>query len=265
VYLDEKGLIVQQNGDGGDTLQREGFWFEGAQLNFTPLPEGMSPYTNAMKLLSTPAGLTRYWQAPYNNPSDTSRDQLISNVRNLGYLRDIFKSLNYTWLSDIFWRVVKNWSRFQNGDIAFVNDYGRFIRAFGFWFLYPLLFICDLPLIVNALIICFWLARTPSRWRTWPASKFSWLYWLTNQYPPNSQGAPQSPYGPSNTSNDINFIGDLAQAQKVYPTPISFLARKIYKHFRPNGAEYALYSYFDPSSGANVQFAALWTPIVDKF
>jgi hypothetical protein len=265
MYLDSKGLIVQQNGDGGDTLQREGFWFEGVTFNFTPLPQGMAPYTNALKILSTPSGFVRSWQTPYNNPSDTSRDQLVSNIRSLGYLKSTLDNLHYTFLNQIFLGVIKNFSRFPNGDIAFINDYGRFIRAFKSWYLFPLLLIFDLPLLINALLICFWLTRTPSRWQVWLASKASWLFWLTNQYPPNAEGVSQSPYGPTNTSNDINFIGDLTQAQKIYPTPISFIARKIYRYFRPYGAPFALASYFSVASGGNIQFALLWKPIVEKF
>lgn len=260
MYLDSKGLIVQQSGDGGDTLQREGFWFEGRFLNpdYPPV-QGMTAYNIALINLNLPT-FVRYWQAPYNNPSDTSRDQLVSNIRALGYLK-----LPYPFLSQIFQATIKNVSRFPNGDIAFIGDYARFIRAFGLWYLYPLLLVGDLVLIINALLICFFLARTPTKIQTWLAAHIACLYFLTNQYPPNAEGVPQSPYGPTNTSNDINFIGDLAQAQNVYPTPISFLARKIYRYFRPNGIPYALGSYFSVASGGNIEFALLWKPIVDKF
>jgi hypothetical protein len=263
MYLDAKGLITQKGGDGGDTLQREGFWYEGCAL----LPigtkfssPGMATYPEALNILQTPQGFVRSWQSPYNNPSDTSRDQLVSNIRALGYLRP-----PYPFLSKIFRGVVKNYSRFPNGDIAFIGDYARFIRAFGLWYLYPILFVGDLVLVVNALLICFWLARIPNKWQTWLASKVSWLYWLTNQYPPNAEGVPQSPYGPTNTSNDINFIGDLAQAQHVYSTPISFIARKLYTAFRPNGIQYALNNYFSAASGADTEFASLWQITVERF
>lgn len=263
MYLDSKGLIVEQSGDGGDCLQREGFWNEGIFLNkafsaFSVIP-GLLPYNNAITILWTVPGFVRYWQAPYNNPTDTSRDQLVSNIRAMGYL-GYKEPLDY-----IFTGIIKNISRFPNGDLAFVNDYGRFIRSFKLWFLYPLLLICDIPMIVNALLICFWLARTPSKWQVWLASKASWLYWLTNQYPPNAEGVPQSPYGPTNTSNDINFTGDLAQAQNIYPTPVSFIARKIYRYFRPSGIPFALASYFSVASGDNIEFALLWKLIVERF
>src|SRR5271170_7490872 len=115
--LDAKGLIVQSSGDGGDTLQREGFWFEGVYFNPTFGPvQGLRSYFEALKILTTIQGFERSWQAPYNDPSDTSRDQLVSNIRACGYLG--YKSI----LKQIFWATVKNFSRFQNGDIAFIND-----------------------------------------------------------------------------------------------------------------------------------------------
>lgn len=235
MYLDAKGLIVQSSGDGGDTLQREGFWFEGAHLNFTALPSGMTPYSTALKILCTPKGFVRSWQNPYNDPKDTSRDQLVSNIRILGYLKTIYNELHYTFLTQILWSVIKNFSRYPNGDIAFINDYGRFIRAFKLKYLYPLLPVLDLPLIVNSIIRCV------------AGRDFN------------------------NVGDDVNHIGDLAQAQNVAPTPVSFLARKLYKWFRPSfqngisGGQYALNWYFRAEAGGNPEFAELWAPIIEKF
>jgi hypothetical protein len=261
MYLDSKGLIVQSSGDGGDTLQREGFWYEGAFLNSAyQNPQNMASYAEALWILDTSKGFVRSWQVPYNDPTDTSRDQLVSNIRAMGYNQ--YKRNN---LDRILYDAIKNWSRFPNGDIVFINDYGRFIRAYKAWYISPILYFLDLPMLVNSLIICFWLTRTPGIVRVWLAAKFPSLFWLTHQYPPNSQGVPQSPYCPENTSNDINFIGDLAQAQRIYPTVASYLAQKIYKLFRPKGPQYALDTYFSAGSGGNPEFAALWAPIVSMF
>jgi hypothetical protein len=224
MYLDSKGLIVQQNGDGGDTLQREGFWFEGAFLNPAyQNPPGLTQYRIALIDLDTPEGFVRSWEIPYNDPSDTSRDQLVSNIRCMGYY-ECRNDLNY-----ILSNVLKNWSRFPNGDIAFINDYGRFIRAFRTWYLYPLLFLCDIPIVVNSIIRCI------------------------------------AGRDPNNVGDDVNHIGDLAQCKNVYPTPVSFLARKIYKWFRPFGVQHALDWYFRDASGGNPEFADLWAPIVKEF
>lgn len=245
MYLDDKGLIVQMDGDAGDCLQREGFWYEGCYQN--PLQRaipGMASYVDALHTLTMPGGLARSWmpgtsQPPWNDPSDTSRDQLVSNIRALGYYRP-----SVPILSQIFWAVVKNFSRFPNGDIAFINDYARFIRAFGLWYLWPLLVIFDLPLIVNSIIRCI-------------------------------KGRNYDDVG-----DDINHIGDLAQACTVYPTGVSNLARKIYILFRPsfdvvgptvirsktvNGAVWALNWYFRMAAKGNIEFASLWEPVVTRW
>src|ERR1700679_1252987 len=114
MYLDTLGFIVQSSGDGGDTLQREGFWYEGVHLNpgYVPI-SNMTSYLDALVMLDTNAGFERYWKAPYDDPSDTSRDQLVSNVRACGYY-------GYTkYLKAIFWPCMKNFSRYPNGDVAF--------------------------------------------------------------------------------------------------------------------------------------------------
>lgn len=225
VHLDAKGLIVQADGDGGDTLQREGFWYEGAFLNpIYPTIPGMLDYNSALSILTTSNGFTRYWQTPYNDPSDTSRDQLVSNIRAWGY---------YGYKGDleyIFNQAIKNWSRFPNGDIVFINDYARFIRAFRAWWLYPLLPLFDVPLVINSIIRCI-------------------------------KGA----LNYDDVGDDINHIGDLAQAQHTYATPVSWLARKIYKCFRARGGQYALDWYFRSEAGGNPEFALLWASIVAEF
>lgn len=222
--LDNKGLIVQSSGDGGDCLQREGFWAEGGHLNPSyPAVPGMIPYDWAMAILWTGGGYTRYWEYPYNNPSDTSRDQLVSNIRAMGYFSD------KRALKEILDSILTNWSRFPNNDIAFINDYGRFIRAFRAWYLYPLLFLFDVPLVVNSIIRCV------------------------------------AGRDPNNVGDDVNHIGDLTQSQYVYQTPVSWLARKIYKKFRPSGPQYALDWYFRAAAGGNPEFAALWAPVVANF
>lgn len=231
MYLDARGLIVQQSGDGGDTLQREGFWYEGAYLNpaYGPV-KNLALYNRALITLLTPQGFVRNWQAPYNHPSDTSRDQLVSNIRACGY-----NPTYINFLRIIFWGVIKNFSRFPNGDIAFINDYGRFIRAFRAWWLYPLLPLFDVPLIVNSIIRCI------------AGRNFD------------------------NVGDDVNHVGDLSQARIIFPTPMSFIARKLYVLFRPSfipdilGPEYALTWYFRAASGGNPEFAYLWAPIVKRF
>jgi hypothetical protein len=51
----------------------------------------------------------------------------------------------------------------------------------------------------------------------------------------------------------------------VYPTLVSFTARKMYKYLRPKGLLYPLQWYFRAETGANTEFIELWTPIVEDF
>lgn len=251
MYLDDKGLIVQKDEDAGDCLQREGFWYEAMFLNNTTfIPAGLASYRKALDVLSTPSGLVRSWKPgtstpPWNDPKDTSRDQLVSNIRACGYFRYNDK------LQEVLQNVVKNFSRFPNGDIAFIQDYARFARSFYSWWLYPVCLVGDIIMIMNTLIRC------------WKGRNFD------------------------DVGDDINHIGDLAQAQNILPTPFSWLARKLYVWFRPCfeatgvidpstqipeivkdqglGAVWALTWYFRPASKANPEFIDAWIPVVKRF
>ena len=78
-----------------------------------------------------------------------------------------------------------------------------FIRAFRAWYLYPILLILDIELILGAL--------------------FDFNLEYINR-----------------TGDDINFVVRLLQAKETYPTPFSYLARRIYakrphlKKFHPD-------------------------------
>lgn len=226
MYLDANGLITQANGDGGDKLQREGFWYEGLFLNaYYPMIPAMASYRTALSILTDAIGNLERDEIQYTavlDPNDVSRDQLVSNVRACGYYG--YNSVTKNILSN----VVKNYSRYPNNDLAFFQDYGRFIRSFRTWFLYPLLLITDIQLMLSTIVQLLW-AFDPTE------------------------------------VDDLNLAGDLAQAQHTFPTPWSFLARKAYKYLRPFGYAYAFQTYFSAVSGANIEFADLWIPIIERF
>lgn len=224
MYLDNRGLIVQRDGDGGDTLMRMGFWYEVQRSYGNPI--GLASYGLSLCFLSDRIGyLRRYPDAPYNDPKDVSRDQMVSNIRCMGYL-NMPCTLRFI-LKDI----IKNFSRYPNGDIAFLQDYGRFIRALNKKFLRPILWVTDLQLLGSSLV------RTILSY-----------YDKTDKY----------------VGDDLHQIGDLYQAQQRMPTLWSYLARKIFK-LRRNGPMYGMEVYFRPETGANVEFVDLWRPVVEKF
>lgn len=229
MYLDNKGLITQSNGDGGDKLNREGFWYEGLHLNtFYPAVPGMAPYYEALVVLTDANGNLQRDEIKYTavlDPNDVSRDQLSPNVRACGY----YNYDNRT--KRILTNVLKNYSRYPNNDLAFIYDYARFIRSLYAWYLFPLLYLMDVYLLLSTFFAVI-------------VSRFDY----SNQY----------------VGNDINLIGDLAQAKYVLPTIFSFLSRKLFK-LRRNGPMYGLEVYFDPSTGANPEFISLWKPLVEDF
>lgn len=231
MYLDKDGLIVQADGDGGDKLQREGFWYEGT--NFCPREQirGMAYYHAALAILSDQEGNLMRDQIKWTDPKDVSRDQLVSNIRAIGY-RTYGSSLDIFYqakLKRILTNVIKNFSRYPNGDLAFLIDYSRFARAFGTWWLYPLILLGDLQMLANTLIR-LWAGRNPD-----------------------------------DVGDDINHIGDLAQARLSLPSPISWLARKLYVWFRRPTRYWPIEHYFRAESGANTEFIDLWKPILEKF
>lgn len=206
MYLDANGLIVQENGDGGDTAGREGdFWFAVANRKDT---HRQISFDQVITLLQVSPGVFVRNPVHYNDPKDFSRDQtmpLILAMGEMGY---------YANLRRLFWNQFKNFGRYPNGDIAGPEDLGYYIRAFQIWQLYPVLIVGDLQMFVNTLIRLYKGRDT------------------------------------NDVSDDINHTLSLLQAQYVLPTPISWLARKLYKHIK-GGVQSRWDWYFRPETGAN--------------
>jgi hypothetical protein len=96
IYYDADGLIVQRDQDGGDTAQREGwYWFGRAlvqhlpQVNDAFLPERRLTYEQVLAQLEVgQTGIFRRHPHKWNNPDDFTRDQTIPLVAAMGYLGD---------------------------------------------------------------------------------------------------------------------------------------------------------------------------------
>lgn len=245
--LDSLGLIVAADEDGGDTAQRSGFY---AIAN-----KDDGYYCKAKKLLEPK--LDGNWvrhPIQYPNPKDFSRDQTIPNIIALGLLN--YKMSLYRMLK----AQLKRFGLYQNGDIFTPQDIGYYIRAFKFWPLYLFLWFSDLFILINTIIICAIKARKPGKIQTWLGNHVHWIF--IQGAPNNAEGIPQDVYGDNNVGTDINHMVSIYQAQTVMPTFVSFLARKMYKYFRPHGIIYPLQVYFKID---NPDFINYWTPILEKF
>lgn len=126
MYLDQHGLIVQQNMDGGDSAQRMGFFY--ATMQFRALlgcgpwviPEGMASFPDACKTLSTPKGFIRN-PVQWNDPKDFSRDQA----------RPMMIAAGTFGMKDVIEALKPKWGFYQNYDIASPENWNEYNRAIG--------------------------------------------------------------------------------------------------------------------------------------
>jgi hypothetical protein len=224
MFYDANGLIVQENGDGGDTAGREGdYWFSQALYSHDAQALTMDQqheFDRVLTLLQVSPGIFIRNPVQYNNPKDFSRDQTVPLILAMGQM----KRPNVLW--KLFKLQIKNLFRYQNNDIGFFQDLNYYIRAFNWLWLYPLLFIGDLFILGESIVRCI-------------------------------QGR-----DPNNVGDDINHTLVLIQAQYNMATPISLLARFIYKKFRPQGIQYAWDWYFRPSTGAN-DFSDIYKKLIE--
>ncbi len=185
IHFDRYGLIVQADGDGGDTAQRTGmFYFVHRD------PEA---FRKALDKLEVQPGV--YVRHPFqegfrSEPREFSRDQQRALVIALG---------KYNFQGHL-WRLIRSHTfrlgKYQNSDVIGPSHIGEYIRAMRSRTLYPLLWITDVGLLVSSI-----------KTATIKGVDF-------------------------NDVDDNNHIMSLAQARETLPTPISWLARKIYKTFR---------------------------------
>lgn len=245
MHRDSLGLIVQQNGDGGDTLQRTGFYYLPGLIKGD---RGSSRcYDHEIDLLS-PQGLPTRHPTQYPLQKDVSRDQLTPNIVALGFIRDMI------YLPTIFVRVLKNFFRYpNNSDFASPEHINHFLRAG----------LCTGSAKINGEFL------NPKAFLWFPILLFGDLFMLLGVIIRCIQAR-----DPDNVGDDLNTLVSVVQAQYTFPTPISYLARKLYLKFRPkpliygppevNNIYMALKWYFRPDTGANPEIAVAWKEICAK-
>jgi len=106
IFFDGLGLIVQRDGDGGDTAQREGWAWFGNWLRRHELKigEGVTPpisFPATMDLLEDPKRPGEFRRHPTqpgfrSNPDEFSRDQMIPLVAAMGGFGDVTR-LKRSW------------------------------------------------------------------------------------------------------------------------------------------------------------------------
>ena len=216
---DENGLLCVWGFDGGDTLADESrFWY--GVVSTPMLEDRRITILEVIRLLQISPGIfVRNPRAnpvvlpakAWNDPTDVSRDQTTALIALLGDLKEYGYLSSNEILKLILTYQLKRFGLFPNKDIAGPSDWANYIRAFRNRWLWFLLPILDLELLVNSIIRIF--------------------------------------YSLDNNADDLNHTVRLRQAQKIMPTPISYVARKLYKHFR--NVQEAWNRYYAPTTGNN--------------
>lgn len=207
-FRDNKGLIVQGDGDGGDTCSRTGlFWYAIRILRFDHRDRDhfLSEYR---KLEIKPGILVRHPDegpncgkpgyrdfACWNNPKVLSRDQWVPIVIALGAWGRTVE------LKALFKESRKRFFFHQNGDLTGPSHWGVWIRAFQIQWLKPVLYFTDLFLVLGALIDLV-----------------------------------KAQFKPNDTSDVINGTIQLIQANRCQPTVFTRLATWLLSKRGPQGA-----------------------------
>lgn len=269
MFLDSYAIIAQQDGDGGDSLHREGMYAFGKWLRhdqnagiywIEDLPTRREPATIMSRFEVRPGIYVRHpdpsrW---YSNPDTTSRDQVVPVIAYCGAYQDYAR----------LWRLFKatagraffaqNTLRIGDGEVerkvpdTMIAFIGLFIRAGG-WYtapLYPLLFLTDAIDLVGTVF------------NTIP------LHWDESRF--------QLRWAESRDVDDNNTIIAHLVAARFKPTPLSWLNRMLYAYTRQrnygnsvlgeeNAVMGALAWYHRLDAGGNPELAELYRPLIEEY
>lgn len=269
MYVDTYALIVQQDGDGGDTLQREGMYAFGKWMRYNledntvyinDMPQRRDPAKIIDKLEVKPGIFIRHpdpeqW---YSNPKTTSRDQLVPVIAYCAAYRDyprlwrLFKATAKRGMfSQNTKRAGKGHKEFKVPD-TFLGHLSLFIRGGGYWTapFYPLLILTDSISFAGTII-----HQIPIHWEQ------------TNKRFRFKEGR--------DVDDNNTIIYHLVAAQ-FKPTPVSWLHRQFYAATRrPSNGNYllgetnnvmgALVWYHRRQNRGNPEMAELYRPLVMKY
>jgi hypothetical protein len=268
MHFDSNGLIIQRNGDGGDTFARHmGARFVHWVLQYMncPVPfvfpnmvdediKWLGPNDKGICVRSPDPGPDE-WH--WNNPANFSRDQMIPGILFLGTLAD------KSHLHRLFKACWKRSMTSQNGDVLWATG-SIWARAFKkhLW----LCWLFDLAILVDVLVVLTWLPRHKHDYDFGNGKRGSKWFWFQDDK--------------DFVDMDMNLVLVLTQAAVIYDTPITKLARHLYSERRPvtwgvltlgelNRVIGALawYCRYNPSTGnfGNPDWATACRPIVNQW
>ena len=270
MHIDAYAIISQKDGDGGDSLHREGMYAFGKWLRYNAsenkvyiaeIPERSDPKKIMDKFEVREGVYVRHpdsttWSS--SNPLTTSRDQLVPLIAYCGAYEDhqrLWRLFKATWKRGFFaqntQRIGDHPPEWKVPD-TMIGHLGLFIRAGGYWTapLYPVLLFTDTLDLFGTVVATFPLH--------WEESHFRFRF-----------------KEPRDVDDNNAIIAHL-MAVAFKPTPISWLNRKYYSLTRAenfgniklgekNRVMGALAWYHRAEAGGNPQMAELYRPLIEKY
>lgn len=269
MFVDAYGFIVQQDGDGGDTLQREGMYAFGKWLRYNQtdntvvISEAPGRRDSSTILNQLEIGPGRYIRHPdperwYSNPNTTSRDQLVPILAYCAAYKDyprlwrLFKATATRGMFSQNYRRAGEGHRDLKVPDTWLGHLSLFIRAGGYYTLplYPLLMVTDTISLLGTILHQFPLhfEQTAKRFRL---------------------------KGPGDVDDNNAIIYHLVAAH-FKPTPISWAHRQFYALTRSaNNGNYllgesnpvmgALVWYHRKQNRGNPEMAELYRPLIEQY
>lgn len=228
VWRDSLNLIVQSDGDGGDSPARCGQWAIATFLNLQPdihFEENLKHYEIMSGVLVRHPSQGFAWRPPEtfrNDPKEFSRDQTDPLVIAAGLYG------NRAFVKRVLREQVRRWGRYQNKDVWGPATAGMYLRALRVDLAWPLLWVCDLQLLGNA----------PAAW------------WRKHRDP--------------DFSDINNHVNRLLQASYENGTPVSWLARKLFLAMYPTW-ESDLRYYHRHENGGNPIIAEMVIAAIRRY
>jgi len=137
--IDQYGLYVEENGDGGDCPHRTGLVLAYAGFaSGVALLSAQKAVAAVQTVLQVAPNVYERYPVVYNQPSDFSRDQASRLMLGLGV------SGHKEMTSAYYKQVFKNGLKHPNGDYIGTGEPGNIIRILNMWYLYPLLILLDI-------------------------------------------------------------------------------------------------------------------------
>lgn len=276
---DNWGLIVQLDGDGGDTCQRTGmYWFGRYLAEGKALESTARMFMSDATKLEQPVGSGLLVRHPFqrdfrppsrspdlpvetyrSDPNELSRDNFDALVIALGALEPkpkdpLGNEINKKPFLDRVFRAHRGRFYFyQNKDLAQLQTFSMYDRAYERGYMWLRTCACDIGLLFSSLSIVVSTINKPD------------------------------------DSDDINHFVRLCQAVDRQSTPVSWLARILYAWFRPktygsyvgehrdrdgkiykypgesNNVMGMLMWYFRPGNYGNIEIAEVYRPFVAQY